>query len=314
MDAKEFTYILVTPAKNEEDNLPELIQSMVKQNVKPVAWFIVDDGSDDGTYQIIRKATSEYSWIHNLKIETKSAYDIEEHYAFVCREGFKYALNYCEENNIGFEYIALSDADMMYPKNYFYQLLLFLSNNSDFGIVSGKILIMSQSGDIYKEGKTYIDIDQPRGSGRVWRKETFEQTNGYILAKSPDSVSNIMTLLKGWKIKQLAHVECYQLRDTGGKIDLWSAYFSRGKRSHYLGANPLSVLNVLIDLILIYRQKNSMTKSLAYFSGYFRSFIWREDQIENEEVKRYIGSYKRVIRNYWLVLKGLAVRKRNHGK
>lgn len=314
MSVKEFTYIILTPAKNEEDSLPELIQSIVKQNVKPVAWFIVDDGSDDETYPIIRKATSEYSWIHSLKLETMGAYDIEEHYASVCIKGFDYALNYCEQNNLKFEYIVLSDADMIYSKDYFTRCINFLHSNDQFGIVSGKILIKDKRGKIYEEDRIQLGEEHPYGTGRVWRKEAFTDTGGYLLTKAPDSVSNVIALAKGWKVKRLNDVVFYQTRDTGGKNGLWSGYFNKGKRSYYLNVNPLSVLNVPIGLILISREKNAMTKSLAFFCGYFQSFIQREDQIENDEVKRYIGSYKRVIRHYWLFLKGLAVRRRNQEK
>ena len=310
----EYAYILVTPAKNEGNNLPELIQSIVHQNVKPVAWFIVDDGSDDETPHILNKVTSEYSWIHSLRLDTKGAYDIGEHYASVCCRGFEYAFKYAERNNIQFEYIALSDADMIYPEDYFHQILLFLRNKSEYGIASGNLLIKDEKQCIYKESVVLLGDDYPIGTGRVWRKETFEETNGYIVTKSPDVVSDIMALLNGWKIKRLADVKCYQTRDTGGKINLWDGYFNRGTRAYYLNANFLSLFNVIVDIMLISRQKNSMTKSLAFFCGYFQSFIQREDQIENDEVKRYIGSYKRVIRHYWLFLKGLAVRRRNHEK
>lgn len=306
MSVKEFTYIILTPAKNEEDNLPELIQSIVKQNVKPVAWFIVDDGSDDETYQIIRKATSEYSWIHSLKLETKGAYDIGEHYASVCITGFDHALNYCEQNNLRFEYIVLSDADMIYPTDYFTKCINFLHSNDQFGIVSGKILIKDKRGKIYEEDRFPLGEEgYPYGTGRVWRREAFADTDGYLFTKAPDSVSTVIALEKGWKVKRLNDVVFYQIRDTGGKNGLWSGYFNKGKRSYYLNGNPLSVLNALIYLMLISRQKNSLIKSLALFCGYFQSFIRREDQIENDEVKRYIGSYKRVIRYYWLFLKGL---------
>ena len=308
MSIKEFTYILITPAKDEEDNLPKLIQSIINQNVKPIAWFIVDDGSDDETYQIISKATSGYSWIHSLKLETRGAYDIEEHYAFVCCRGFEYAFKYAERNNIQFEYAALSDADMIYPEDYFHQLLLFLRNNSEYGIVSGNISIKDERQGIYEESKVLPGGDYPLGTGRLWKKETFEETNGYIVIKSPDAVSNIMALLNGWKIKRLAEVKCYQTRDTGGKINLGDGYFNRGKRAYYLNIKLLSIFNNIVDIMLISRQKNSMTKSLAFFCGYFQSFIRREDQIENDEVKRYIGSYKRVIRHYWLFLKYLIAR------
>lgn len=311
-DDGRFVYILITPAKDEEDSLPELIQSIVNQDIKPVVWVIVDDGSDDKTPQIINQATSEYPWILSLKSGRNDPYDLR-HVAFVYQQGFKHALNYCERNSIEFEFIASSDADTIYPKNYFSQLISFLHNNSEYGIISGKVLITDKKGNIVEENRIHIgDGDgHPYGTGRVWRKETFEETNGYPLVKAWDSVSNIMALLKGWKIKRLADVECYQIRGTGEKINSWNGYFTRGERAYYLNANFLNILGSIVNMVLISRQENSMIKSLAYFSGYFRSFIRRDDKIENDDVKRYMGSYKRSIRNYWLALKGIVAIRRN---
>lgn len=42
-------YIVVTPCKNEGENLPNLIASVVAQTIMPVLWVIVDDGSTDTT-------------------------------------------------------------------------------------------------------------------------------------------------------------------------------------------------------------------------------------------------------------------------
>lgn len=306
MGTEKLSYILLTPAKNEEVNLPKLMHSIINQNIKPVVWFIVDDSSTDNTSHLLDEATVRYSWIHSLKLDTKGVYDIiGEHYAFCCREGFKYALSYCEKNNIEFEYIALSDADMIYPKGYFSQLIMFLRNNMEYGIVSGEMLIKDDRKGIYKESEVLQGVDYPLGTGRIWRKETFEETEGYVVSKSPDSVSNVMALLKGWKIKQLTNVKYYQTRDTGGKINLWKGYFTRGKRAYYLNANFLSLFNVIVDITLISRQRKSLIKSFAFISGYFQSFIRREDQIENVEIKKYIGSYKRVISSYLVFFKAL---------
>lgn len=304
-------YILITPAKNERQNLPELIQSIASQYLKPVAWLIVDDNSNDQTPQIINKAVSRYPWIHFLRLDTKSSYDLGKHYAFVCRRGFDYALNYCKRNNIKFEYIALSDADMIYPKDYFSGLIAFLLNNSEYGIVGGEVLIKDEKGQIYREHKIYPGYTKPSGTGRVWRKKAFEETNGYLIVESPDAVSNLMALLKGWEVVKLPNVKAYQTRDSGGKVNLWEGYFNRGKRDYYLNVNPIGILCAIVQIVLISRQRKSIIKSLAYVSGYFQSFIRREKQIENDEVKRHVGSYTGLIRNYWLFLKGLVPRRRN---
>jgi glycosyltransferase involved in cell wall biosynthesis len=309
----ECAYILITPAKDEEASLPALIESIANQTLRPLAWFIVDDGSQDRTSQIIDEASSKHLWIYAVKSDTKQDYDIGEHYASVCIKGFDQALSYCEQNGLEFGYIALSDADMTYPEDYFAECVGFLHNNSQYGIVGGSLLIEDTQGNIYEENKFLLGDGAPRGTGRVWRRDAFADTGGYMLTKSPDSVSNVMALLRGWKIKRLSDVQFYQTRDTGAKIGLWDGYFNRGERAHYLNKNPLTIFNSIIVMLFISREKNAIIKSLAFLSGYCKSLLKREEQIENDEVRRYWGSYRNVMRNYCLFLGQLRKKKRPQG-
>ena len=144
-------------------------------------------------------------------------------------------------------------------------------------------------------GRKHREVNQvrlgdgaPRGTGRVWRREAFADTEGYMLTKSPDSVSDVMALLRGWKITRLSNVRCYQTRDTGGKTGLWNGYFNRGERTHYLNQNPLIVFNSIIVMLFISRQKNAIIKSLAFLCGYCKSLLKREEQIENDEPKKLV--------------------------
>lgn len=305
LNQNRLAYILITPVKDEENNLPGLIQSIVNQELKPIAWFIVDDGSQDRSFQIINQAALEYGWIHLIQNDSSSNYDIGKHYAYVCIQGFKQALKYCKQNNLKPEYIALSDADMIYPRDYFAKCISFLNKNPQYGIVSGNILIKeSNKENAYEEEKIQVGDGYPYGTGRIWRMEAFIDTGGYYLTKSPDTVSNIKALLRGWKIKRLSEVVCYQTRATAGKQGLWNGYFNKGERAYYLNTNPLSIFNAVIDMVFISRQKKSIIKSFALFLGYFCSFLRREKQIDDEEIKQYMGSYKRVMQNYKMFLRG----------
>jgi glycosyltransferase involved in cell wall biosynthesis len=300
----KFAYILVTPVKNEEENLPALIQSIADQDLPPAAWFIIDDASNDQSPQIINQATSKYPWIHPVKLDANVDYDIGKHYASVCITGFDRALAYCEQNKVKFEYIALSDADMLYPKDYFTNCINFLRDNTQFGIVSGRILVRDK-GTVSEEESINLGDGAPRGTGRVWRKDAFLDTGGYVVAKSPDTISNVKALSRGWKIKRLPGVICYQTRYTGEKPGPWSGYLNRGERAHYLHMTPLSILNAVFDIMFISRTRRPVTKSLALLSGYLKAVFGREERLEDEDVRRYFGSYKRVLKNYWLFLKGL---------
>jgi hypothetical protein len=185
---------------------------------------------------------------------------------------------------------------MLYPDDYFLKVIEFLKANEEYGIVSGKILIKDKE-KIYEERTISIGEVYPRGTGRVWRRITFEQTNGYILTKSPDTVSNILASIKGWKLAQV-NVVCYQTRDTGAGENLWKGYFNQGDRSYYLGANPLSLINSFVDLVFLSRQKSAFLKSIAYACGYMSSYIRKKERIEILAVRYAIGSYSITFKHY----------------
>ena len=49
MGNHSISYVLITPARNEETFIETTIQSVIKQTILPVKWVIVNDGSTDAT-------------------------------------------------------------------------------------------------------------------------------------------------------------------------------------------------------------------------------------------------------------------------
>ena len=56
-------YVLLTAAKDEEQYIGEAIASVLRQTVRPVAWFIMDDGSTDRTAEIAERVARETPFI-----------------------------------------------------------------------------------------------------------------------------------------------------------------------------------------------------------------------------------------------------------
>lgn len=271
-------YVLVTPAKNEEQNLPEVSKSVIGQKLKPELWVIVDDGSTDGTPSILEDLQASYSWIQSIRLPPRPR-DITFHYSYVCKQGFDYALEYCRENDIELEYIGLLDADTVLEKNYFGKLLIEFEKDNSLGIASGGIYY-DIGGKLSREVTTK---HLPRGTGRVWRKECFLETGGYQVEPSPDSISNIKALRRGWRLMQCTDVVQIQKRKTSAAGGLWHGYIKNGWMAYYLGKNPfISLLNVLY-----YSLKSPHYTGAAYFWGYFGSAIRREKKIQDSEIRAY---------------------------
>src|SRR5579875_2162549 len=56
-------YVIITPARDEADTLEHTIEAILAQSVRPVQWILVNDGSRDGTAEIMDRYAREHSWI-----------------------------------------------------------------------------------------------------------------------------------------------------------------------------------------------------------------------------------------------------------
>jgi glycosyltransferase involved in cell wall biosynthesis len=138
-------YIVVTPCRNEEKNLPNLAQSITAQTLRPALWVIADDGSTDKTVEIVAEAEKNYGWIKGIHLAEHKEY-MGTHISYVCTMGFEFAKDYCNENGISYGYIALVDADNVLEATYFEKLIEEFEKDKKTGIASGN----SEVADIEK--------------------------------------------------------------------------------------------------------------------------------------------------------------------
>jgi glycosyltransferase involved in cell wall biosynthesis len=281
-------YILVTPAKNEQESLIRVADAVRGQTIQPELWIIVDDGSTDNTPGIIRDLAAEHSWIQSIRLPPRPR-DITFHYSFVCKQGFDYALEYCSTHRIPFGYIGLLDADTCLTETYFEHLIAAFADDPLLGIASGGIYC-----DV--KGKLqWIETNEkyPAGTGRLWKKACFIETGGYVVEPSPDSISTIKAGLKGWKTRNFKEIVAIQTRPTSSAEGVWKGYSIDGKNAYYLNKHPVLVfLN-----ILHFSTKRPYYIGVAYAFGYLNGVIRRDKKIEDKQIKDYY--WKNRIREYF---------------
>ena len=275
-------YILVTACKNEEESLPKLIESVVDQTLRPKIWAIVDDGSTDKTSEILKKISVNNEWIRIIKLSEKPR-DLGIHIAFVYQTGFNYAIDYCMNNSINYEYIGLVDADIILDNTYFESLINKFDQNQNLGICSGHVGNIVNDEIIWSEFKD----DLPTGGARIWRKKCFEDTQGYQLTCSPDSVSNVKAKINGWEIRQYEQVKVISTRPYASAEGQWKGYKKLGANNYYIGYTSIHI--ILKGVKLLY-SKNKFYKTgagIPYILGYFTELIKRSPRINDKEVLEY---------------------------
>lgn len=271
-------YLVVTPCKNEEKNLPNLINSIESQTVKPVLWIIVDDGSTDKTPSIIREAKLKHPWIQSIQFDSEKR-DRGLHLANIIKTGFDFGISYCLKERINYMYLSNVDSDIILENQYFEKILNELEYDSSIGIASGN-LHHYESGELVSEG---INKSEPPGACIVIRRNCFEQCNGIYISYAWESVLNAKAKLKNWKTKVYDNITVIEVRDTNSAEGYWKGFVYKGECAYYLDFN---IIHVLIKTIL-YLFKKPYFIGVAYLYGYFSNSILKKPQIDNEEIKYY---------------------------
>ena len=268
-------YVIVTPAKNEEQNIPRLVQTVAKQTLLPIAWILVNDKSTDNTVEVFNKEINKYDSLINVKIyvienqTTDMTYGLGKKYSSVVKFGFDF-LNGLKD----FEYyfIALLDSDVFPESNYYEFLIKKLLENKKLGIVSGGTQI-----EIETKKKLSFSKTHAAGMMRVWRKECLKQT-GYYPSISQDAVSEARAIMMGWKVRSYKEKYAY-MRKVGGN----SKYEYYGK-SNYIRWVPYTV--TLLHCIKL-RFHGKRNEAFLFMKGYKEAKKEKLERLDDPLAKKF---------------------------
>lgn len=276
-------YIIITPAKNEEKNLPLMADSMLKQTIKPIAWFIIDDGSDDGTPGIIEELAGKFHWIHSKRLEKSQISNIKEqdiHFFELIKETFDYAADFCTREGLEYEYIGQVDADMILPADYFEKIIEKFEQHPMLGIAGGhySYVMLDDKGNITQRKKPPSILDDgPSGGCMLIRRDCFQGIGGIPLAPGQDGATLAKARLGGWETRRFHDIEMLHLRRSGSAK--WIGYVA-----YCLDLHPLLVLvNGLVSPLMA----GKPLRGLAYSYGYLSAFFKREPKVTDQSLRYY---------------------------
>lgn len=203
--ASHYTYVLITPARNEEAFIEHTIKSVVAQTVLPLKWIIVSDGSTDGTDDIVKKYAAKHQWLELVRMPERR----KRHFA-----GKVQAFNagYAKVKNLNYDIIANLDADISFERDYISFLLSKFDENPRLGV----------GGTPFKEGSHHYDyrftsIEHVSGACQMFRRECFEEIGGYLPLKvgGIDLIAVLTARMKGWQTRTFTEKICKHHRKIG---------------------------------------------------------------------------------------------------
>lgn len=262
------TYVLITPARNEEAFIELTIQAVQKQTVRPLKWVIVSDGSTDRTDEIVRSYALQHDWIDFIRMPEREARD------FSGKVGC-FNAGYARCKHLDYDIMGSLDADISFQEDYFAFLLRKFDEDPKLGVGGTPF---NEGGETYDY--RFSSSEHVSGACQLFRRKCFEAIGGYLPMKGGgiDVVAVQMAKMKGWRTRTFPEKFCIHHRPMGSANhrDQLRAKFQLGRRAYTLGWHPAWQ---------IFRSAYQMTRrpyltgGLALSLGYFWSMLKRADRL-----------------------------------
>jgi poly-beta-1,6-N-acetyl-D-glucosamine synthase len=257
-------YVLITPAHNEAAFIEKTLESVTAQTALPERWVIVDDGSTDGTAEIVESYAQRQRWIQLLRRQQRR----DRNFA-----GKAHAFNAGFERvrELPFDVVGNLDADVSFEPDYFEFLLGKFSEFPQLGVAG--TAMREANYDAVKD--SFYNDNDVFGACQLFRRTCFEQVGGYTPIKwgGIDWVAVRTARLKGWQTRSFCDKLFYHHRPMGAtEANTWKARFDYGRKDYFLGNHPFwQVFRVSFQMM----KRPYVVGGLLLLSGYFYSFASR---------------------------------------
>lgn len=224
------SYVLVTPAHNEAAFIERTVASVTSQSVLPLKWVVVNDGSTDGTGEILRRCTQGHDWIELIHLPVR----VER--SFAGKAG-AFNAGYERIRHLPYRLIGSLDADISFDPQYFAFLIDRFALDPSLGV----------AGTPFQEGRARYDYrfassEHVSGACQLFRRECFEAIGGYqpIRGGGIDWVAVTSARMLGWKTQTFTEKSCTHGRPIGtAESSVLRARFRQGFKDYYLGGHPI---------------------------------------------------------------------------
>lgn len=270
-------YVIITPARDEEEFLQKTILAVANQTVRPIQWIIVDDGSSDRTGEIIDRFAHTYPWITVRHRSNRGHREAGGGVIHTFYDG--YALIESTE----WEFLVKLDADLSFPADYFERCFAEFAKDPNLGVGGG---------GIYHEVEGRLELEETpqfhvRGATKIYKRECWDQLGGLLRAPGWDTVDELKANMLGWATRSFPDLRVSHYRFTGAADGAWKDNIKNGRANYITGYHPLFMIFKCIRRLT---HKPYLSGSIALMWGYLSGYWKHLPQVQDPSLIRYTRS------------------------
>ena len=277
-------YLLITPCRDEAEYLQRTIDSVAAQSVPPAKWIVVDDGSTDGTTDILAEAAARHPFIEVVRREDRGRRSVGPGVV----DAFYAGLEHADLDE--FDYVCKFDGDLEMPPRYFEIMMERMEAEPKLGTCSGKPYFEDErTGRLVSEK---CGDEMSVGMVKFYRVECFRRIEGFVREVMWDGIDCHRCRMLGWLASSWDEPEIrfIHLRPMGSS----DRGILEGRMRHGYGQYFMGTALPYMTASSLYRMTRPplIVGGAAMWLGYLRSMARRAPRYEDMEFRRFLRRYQ----------------------
>ncbi len=273
---------IIIPAHNEEQFIEKCLNSLVQQTFSASQIIVVNDHSSDLTGKVIDRFAAEFDTIKAIHLSSTHT-DAHEPGSKIIKAFYK---GY-EQLDSKCDIICKFDADLIFPKDYLFELKNAFQSNAQLGMYAGFCYIQNKDKKWVKENLT--NNDHIRGPLKAYRFECFKDIGGLKKDMGWDTVDELLARFHGWKTDTNPKLKVKHLKPTG---QLYSNTLAQRYGKALYKMDYGLVLSNLSLLKLAFLKKQPLFYFLGIFSFIKTAWFQKPSKLVNAKEGDFIRSYR----------------------
>jgi poly-beta-1,6-N-acetyl-D-glucosamine synthase len=270
--------LVISPVRNEAAHLERTARALAAQNRPPDAWVVVDDGSDDGTADLLREIEREVGFATVLRVPPGPPSPDRLARAAAPR-AFGVGLRAAPLTD--FTHVAKLDGDVELPPEWYAELLDRMDADASLGIAGGDLI--EPSGGRWR--RLPIPAHHVHGAVKLYSRACFEAIGGVRECLGWDTIDETCARMRGFRTETSPDLVARHHRPHASADGAL-----RGRARHgacaYIAQFPLWW--VALRSLKIAASRPYGASGVAFLGGYLRAAARRTERVKDPGFRRQV--------------------------
>ncbi len=296
-DAPAPSLLILSPVRNEGAHIARVVRGVAAQEPAPARWLVIDDNSDDDTYEQLDALSAELDCLTVLRAPAQApgardrlaqAVEVRNFNLALAHVGWEDGEDPQREADprkgvarSSYTHVMKLDGDIELPPGYLAKLLERFAANPRLGIAGGTLLEPTPDGG---ERAIRIACHHVHGALKCYTRACFSAIGGVPERLGWDTIDETYARMRGFQTQSFEELRCVHHRPLASADGALRGHARHGECAYI---THYGALWVTLRSLRVARRPPAGLSGVAFLYGYARAAARRTERVSDREYRSF---------------------------